>query len=74
MNLGVYITLSQNIEEIKQDSKSFGWDLDDLISQDKIMMVDARPFKIQDELIGKDDSLYRGEQITISTFDKIDSK
>ncbi|WP_299293901.1 ATPase domain-containing protein [Nitrosopumilus sp.] len=68
---GVYITLSQNIEEIKQDSKSFGWDLDDLISQDKIMMVDARPFKIQDELIGKDDSLYRGEQIPFQHLTKL---
>ena len=26
-------------------------------------MIDARPFKIQDKLISKDDSLYRGEQI-----------
>ncbi len=34
-----------------------------MISKDKISMIDARPFKTQDELIGKDDSLYRGGQL-----------
>ncbi len=60
---GVYLTMSQNIDDIKNDCKSFGWDFDDLITKEKILMVDARPFKIQDELIGKDESLYRGEQL-----------
>ena len=60
---GVYVTLSQNLEEVKNDCKSFGWDFDSLISENKILMLDARPFKIKDELIGKDDSLYRGEQL-----------
>ena len=68
---GVYITMSQNIDEIKNDCKSFGWDFDDLISKDKIMMIDARPFKIQDELIGKDDSLYRGEQMPFEHLTKL---
>jgi KaiC/GvpD/RAD55 family RecA-like ATPase len=68
---GVYVTLSQNIDEIKNDCKSFGWDFDDLASQDKILMIDARPFKIQDEVIGKDDSLYRGEQIPFEHLTKL---
>ncbi len=68
---GVYVTLSQNIEEIKNDCKSHGWDLDNLILEDKILMVDARPFKIQDELIGKDDSLYRGEQLPFEHLTKL---
>jgi len=68
---GVYITMSQNIDEIKNDCKSFGWDFDDLINKDKIMMIDARPFKIQDELIGKDDSLYRGEQMPFEHLTKL---
>ncbi|MFQ5497786.1 MAG: RAD55 family ATPase [Nitrosopumilus sp.] len=68
---GVYVTLSQNIEEIKNDCKSYGWDFDDLISDDKILMVDARPFKIQDELIGKDDSLYRGEKLPFEHLTKL---
>ena len=60
---GVYISLSQNIDEIKNDCKTFGWDMDDLIAKEKILMIDLRPFKIKDKVIGKDDSLYRGEQI-----------
>lgn len=68
---GVYITMSQNIDEIKNDCKSFGWDFDDLINKDKIMMIDARPFKLQDELIGKDDSLYRGEQMPFEHLTKL---
>ncbi len=60
---GVFISLSQSIDEIKNDCKSFGWDIDDLIKKEKILMVDLRPFKIKDEVIGRDDSLYRGEQI-----------
>ncbi|MCV0392254.1 MAG: recombinase RecA [Nitrosopumilus sp.] len=68
---GVYITLSQNIDEIKNDCKSYGWDFDDLISKDKILMIDARPFKIQDDLIGKDDSLYRGEQLPFEHLTKL---
>lgn len=68
---GIYVTLSQDIEEVKNDCKSYGWDFDDLISKDKILMVDARPFKIQDELIGKDDSLYRGEQLPFEHLTKL---
>lgn len=68
---GIYVTLSQDIEEVKNDCKSYGWDFDDLISKDKILMVDARPFKIQDDLIGKDDSLYRGEQLPFEHLTKL---
>jgi len=60
---GVYISLSQSIDEIKNDCKSFGWNIEDLIAKEKIMMIDLRPFKIKDEAVGRDDSLYRGEQI-----------
>jgi len=68
---GVYVTLAQNIDEVKSDCKSFGWDFDNLISQDKILMIDARPFKIKDEMIGKDDSLYRGEQLPFEHLTKL---
>jgi len=45
-------------------------------------MVDARPFKIQDELIKKDESLYRGEelpfehltQLILSSIKRIEAK
>jgi len=60
---GVYISLSQSIDEIKNDCRSFGWDIDNLIAKEKILMIDLRPFKIKDKVIEKDDSLYRGEKI-----------
>jgi len=60
---GVYISLSQSIDEIKNDCRSFGWDIDDLIAKEKMLLIDLRPFKIKDKVIEKDDSLYRGEQI-----------
>lgn len=68
---GVYVTMSQNIEDIKNDSKSYGWDFDVLIAEEKILMVDGRPFKIKDELIGKDESLYRGEQLPFEHLTKL---
>jgi len=68
---GVYLAMSQNIDDIKNDCISFGWDFDDLIKKEKILMVDARPFKIQDELIGKDESLYRGEQLPFEHLTKL---
>jgi len=60
---GVYISLSQSVDEIKNDCKTFGWDIDNLVEKGKILMIDLRPFKIKNETIGKEDSLYRGEQI-----------
>lgn len=60
---GVYLSLAQNIEEIKSDCKSFGWDIEKLIRNGKILMLDLRPFKIKEKTIERDDSLYRGEQI-----------
>jgi len=60
---GVYISLSQSIDEIKNDCRTFGWDIDDLVAKEKILMIDLRPFKIKDEVIGRDDSLYRGEEM-----------
>jgi len=60
---GVYISLSQSIDEIKNDCKSFGWNIEEMIAKGKILLIDLRPFKIKDQVIGRDDSLYRGEQI-----------
>ncbi len=60
---GVYISLAQSIDEIKKDCRSFGWDVDSLIAKEKMLLIDLRPFKIKDKVIGKDDSLYRGKQI-----------
>ncbi|NIP61377.1 MAG: recombinase RecA [Nitrosopumilaceae archaeon] len=68
---GIYISLAQNINEIKKDCTSFGWDFDNLIEKDRILMIDARPFKVSDDSIGKDDSLYRGEQMPFEHLTKL---
>ena len=68
---GVYVSLSHNLEEIKDDVKSFGWDLQEKIRQDKLLMIDARPFAIKDNEICKDDSLYRGEDIPFEHLTKL---
>jgi len=68
---GVYLSLSQNIEEIKNDCKSFGWDIQHLINDDKLLMIDARPFRVEGNIIGKDDSLYRGEQLPFEHLTKL---
>ncbi len=60
---GVYVSLAQNLDEIKNDCKSFGLDLQNMIQKDKLLMMDARMFKVNDESVEKDDSLYRGEQM-----------
>ncbi|MEX0861477.1 RAD55 family ATPase [Nitrosopumilus sp.] len=67
---GVYLSLAQNIEEIKNDCKSFGWDIEKLIHNGKILMADLRPFKIKEKSIERDDSLYRGEQIAFEHLTK----
>ena len=60
---GVYISLSQSVDEIKNDCKSLGLDIEDLISKGKVLLIDLRPFKIKDEVVDRDDSLYKAEQI-----------
>jgi len=67
---GVYLSLAQSIDEIKSDCESFGWDVEKLIHNGKILMVDLRPFKIKEKSIEKDDSLYRGEQIAFEHLTK----
>lgn len=47
--------------------------IEDLIAKEKILMIDARPFKIQNGLIRKDESLYRGEELPFE-HDKINIK
>lgn len=60
---GVFISLSQSVDEIKNDCKLFGWDIEKLIENGKILIIDLRPFKIKNEGIERDDSLYRGENM-----------
>ncbi len=79
---GVYVTLSQSAEEIVKDSKSFGWDIQELMKQGKLLIIDARPFKTENGIVVLDESLYRGEsvpfghltQLILSGIKRVDAK
>lgn len=79
---GVFVTLSQSAEEITKDCKQFGWDIQNLMAQGKMLIIDARPFKMQEGFVALDESLYRGEsvpfehltQLILSGIKRIDAK
>jgi circadian clock protein KaiC len=79
---GIFVTLSQSPSEIKNDFISFGWDVQQLIADGKLLIIDARPFKKEEGFITLDESLYRGEtlpfmhltQLIISSIKRINAK
>lgn len=79
---GVFVTLSQSPDEIRNDFRSFGWDVQKLIDDGKMIIIDARPFKMEEGFIALDESLYRGEalpfmhltQLILSSIKRIDAK
>jgi KaiC/GvpD/RAD55 family RecA-like ATPase len=60
---GVFVTLSQSPKEIRNGFESFGWNVQKLIEEDKLIIIDARPFKTEEGFISLDESLYRGENL-----------
>lgn len=60
---GIFVTLSQSPTEILNDLKSFGWDIEKLIEEGRMIIIDARPFKLEEGFIALDESLYRGENL-----------
>ncbi len=60
---GVFITLSANPNEIKNDCSTYGWDIQKLVEEGKLLIIDARPFKLEEGFIALDESLYRGENL-----------
>ncbi len=79
---GVFVTLSQSPKEIRNGFESFGWNVQKLIDDDKLIIIDARPFKMEDGFISLDESLYRGEnlpfmhltQLILSSLKRINAK
>lgn len=58
---GIFVTLTQSPQELISDFRAFGWNIEKLIGEEKIMIIDARPFKINDELFESGDLLYESE-------------
>ncbi|HXX06169.1 MAG TPA: ATPase domain-containing protein [Candidatus Bathyarchaeia archaeon] len=79
---GVFVTLSQSPDEIRNDFKSFGWDVQKLFDEGRMIIIDARPFKMEEGFVALDESLYRGEslpfmhltQLILSSIKRIDAK
>ena len=79
---GVFVTLSESPNEIKNNFKTYGWDVQKLVDEGKLLIIDARPFKMEEGFVALDESLYRGEalpfmhltQLILSTIKRIDAK
>lgn len=79
---GVLVTLSESPSEIKADFKVYGWDVQKLIDEGRLLIIDARPFKMEEGFIALDESLYRGEsvpfmhltQLILSSIKRIEAK
>lgn len=64
---GVYVTLSESPADIRNNMKSYGWDILKLERDGKLLLVDARPFSISEEgFVTPNESLYRGEAMPFS--------
>lgn len=64
---GVYVTLSESPNEIRNNMKSYGWDVLRLERDGKLLLIDARPFYITEEgFVAPNESLYRGEAMPFS--------
>lgn len=60
---GIFVTLSESPISIKNNFMSYGWDISNLIEQGKFIIIDARPFKMEEGFVALDESLYRGESL-----------
>ncbi len=58
---GIFVTLTQSPQELISDFSVFGWNIEKLIEEEKIMIIDARPFKISDEHFESSEILYESE-------------
>ncbi len=46
---GIFVTLTQSPQELISDFRAYGWNIEKLIDEEKIMIIDARPFKMNDD-------------------------
>lgn len=49
---GIYITFDERPEQVKENVSAFGWDLDQLEAEGKLLFVDATPFRHAKSLAG----------------------
>ncbi len=51
---GIFVTLTQSPQELISDFDGYGWDIQKLVDEEKILIIDARPFKMDDEMFESD--------------------
>jgi circadian clock protein KaiC len=44
------VTLTQSPQELISDFEGYGWDIQKLVDEEKLLIIDARPFKMDDEM------------------------
>jgi KaiC/GvpD/RAD55 family RecA-like ATPase len=79
---GILVTLSQSPTDLRNDFESFGWDVQKLVDEGRLIIIDARPFKMEEGFVALDESLYRGEalpfmhltQLIVSSIKRIEAK
>jgi len=79
---GIFVTLSESPISIRNSFISYGWDVQKLIDEGKMIIIDARPFKMEEGFVALDESLYRGEtlpfmhlsQLILSSMKRIGAK
>jgi len=69
---GVFVTLCESPGDIRKNMLIFGWDLEKLEKQKKIVIVDARPVTFNNNgMIIPKDALFKGERIPFSHISKL---
>ena len=58
---GLFVTLTQSPQELISDFRGYGWHIEKLIEKEKIMIIDARPFKMNDDVSDSGGLLYNSE-------------
>lgn len=67
----MYVTCTESPEEIKNNFRDHGWDVDDAIRKGKIKLLDMRPvISTESGIITRNESLFEGEVIPFSRIAK----
>jgi circadian clock protein KaiC len=58
---GIFVTLTQSPQDLLSDFRGYGWEIERLIDEEKIMIIDARPFKMNEEVFDSAEMLFDSE-------------
>lgn len=68
---GIYVTCTESPEEIKNNFRDHGWDIDEAVRKGKIKVLDLRPvIATESGIITRNEALFEGEKIPFSVIVK----